>query len=90
MLYRNHRDKKKIFNLSVYPALVFLALAVALVMFNPYPLCAIPPVFLFELWRKSVTLKKHKIPLPAGNPSFVVCVIQWWPDGSRARPARSQ
>ena len=72
VLYRNHRDKKKIFNLSLYPALVFLALAVALVMLNPYPLCAIPPVFLFELWRKSVTLKKHKMPLPAGQIAYSI------------------
>jgi mycofactocin system glycosyltransferase len=71
-LYRTHRDKKKIFNLSVYPALVFLALAVALVMLNPYPLCAIPPLFLFELWRKSVTLKKHKMPLPAGQIAYSI------------------
>jgi mycofactocin system glycosyltransferase len=71
-LYRAHRDKKKIFNLSVYPALVFLALAVALVMLNPYPLGAIPPLFLFELWRKSVTLKKHKMPLPAGQIAYSI------------------
>ena len=67
VLYRNHRDKKKLFNLSVYPALVFLALSLALILLNPYPLCAVPPVFLFELWRKSVTLKKHRMPLPLGQ-----------------------
>jgi mycofactocin system glycosyltransferase len=72
VLYRNHRDKKKIFNVSVYPLLIFLALAVALVMLNPYPLCVIPPVFLFELWRKSVTLKKHKMPLPAGQVAYSI------------------
>lgn len=71
-LYRRHRDKKKLFDLSVCPALVFLALAVALVMLNPYPLCAVPPLFTFELWRKSVTLKKHRMPLPAGR---IACSI---------------
>jgi hypothetical protein len=63
-LYRAHRDKKKVFRLSVYPALVFLVLTLALLLLNPYPLCALPPVIAFELWRRSLTLKKLRMPLP--------------------------
>jgi len=63
-LYRAHRDKRKVFSFSIYPFLAFLSLTVALLMLNPYPLCLLPVVFGLELWRKSVTLKKHRMPLP--------------------------
>jgi mycofactocin system glycosyltransferase len=69
-LYHAHPDKKKTMSFSIYPFLAFLSLTVALLMLNPYPLVLLPVVFLVELWRKSVTLKKHRMPLPAG-------VIAW-------------
>jgi hypothetical protein len=65
-LYRAHPDKKKTMSFSIYPFLAFLSLTVALLMLNPYPLLLLPVVFLVELWRKSVTLRKHRMPLPAG------------------------
>ena len=71
-LYRAHRDKKKVFSFSVYPFLAFLSLTVALLMLHPYPLGLLPLVFVFELWRKSFTLKKHRMPLPAGQIAYSI------------------
>jgi len=71
-LYRTHRDKKKVFSFSIYPFLAFLVLTVALLMLNPYPLCLLPLVFGIELWRKSVTLKKHRMPLPVGQIAYSI------------------
>ncbi len=62
-LYRYHRDKKKTFLISIYTGLLFLALALAVLLLNPYPLIAIPLVFAFDVSRKSATLKKYKMAL---------------------------
>jgi mycofactocin system glycosyltransferase len=62
-LYRSHRDKRKGFYISLYAGLSFLALALAILLLNPYPLCAIPLFFGIDLWRKSDTVKKLKMEL---------------------------
>jgi mycofactocin system glycosyltransferase len=63
LLYRTHRDKKKGFAISVFSALSFLAISIAILLMNPYPLCALPLLFCIDLWRKSATVKKFKIEL---------------------------
>lgn len=63
-LYRYHRDKKKTFLISIYTSLFFLALTLAMLLMNPYPLIAIPLVFGYDVFRKSATLKKYKMALP--------------------------
>jgi mycofactocin glycosyltransferase len=71
-LYRAHRDKKKVLSFSIYPFLAFLSLTVALLMLNPYPLCLLPLVFGFELWRKSAMLRKHGMPLPVMQTAYSI------------------
>ena len=71
-LYRTHRDKKKIFSFSVFPWLAFLSLTVALLMLNPYPLFLLPLLFGFEFLRKSFTLRKHGMPLPARQIAYSI------------------
>ncbi len=63
-LYRAHRGKRKGFTVSLYAGLSFLALALAILLLNPYPLCAIPPLFAIDLWRKSATVKRFKMTIP--------------------------
>lgn len=63
-LYRYHRDKKKTFLISIYTGLFFLALTLAILLMNPYPLIAIPLIFGYDVFRKSATLKKYKMALP--------------------------
>jgi mycofactocin system glycosyltransferase len=53
VLYRAHRDKKKTFYISIYAGLSFIALALALLLLNPYPLTAVPLVLGIDLGRKS-------------------------------------
>jgi mycofactocin system glycosyltransferase len=74
VLYRAHRDKKKGFAVSLYAGLSWLALSLALLLLNPYPLCALPLLFGIDLWRKSVTLKKFKMKLPF--PSLVSSALR--------------
>ena len=63
LLYRTHRDKKKGFAISLFPVLSFLAITIAILLMNPYPLCALPLLFGIDLWRKSATIKQLKIEL---------------------------
>jgi mycofactocin system glycosyltransferase len=63
VLYRAHRDKKKGFAVSLYAGLSFLALALAILMWNPYPLCALPLIFGIDLWQKYTTVNKLKMVL---------------------------
>jgi len=74
VLYHTHRDKKKVFAVSLFAGLSFLALTLALLLLNPYPLCALPLLFSLDLWRKSVTLKKYKMSLPF--PSLVSSALR--------------
>lgn len=63
VLYRTHRDKKKAFPVSVYSGLSFLALALAVLLVNPYPLIAVLLLFGLDLWRRTATLKKFSMAL---------------------------
>jgi mycofactocin glycosyltransferase len=74
VLYRAHRDKRKGFTVSPYAGLSFLALALSLLLLNPYPLCALPLLFAIDLWRKSITLKRYKMSLPF--PSLVASALR--------------
>ncbi len=62
MLYGAHRDKKKNFSISVFSGLSFLALLLAIILLNPYPLCAIPLFFIIDSMIKSGAAGKNKMP----------------------------
>jgi len=60
-LYRAHRDKRKSLPIPVFSGLSLLAVALAILLLNPYPLCAVPLLFGLDLWRRTITVKKHKM-----------------------------
>lgn len=60
-LYRAHRDKKKGLAVSIFPGLTLLALTLAILLLNPYPLCPIPVFFGIDMWLKARTVKKYKM-----------------------------
>jgi len=60
-LYQTHWDRKKKFVISIYAGLSFLALALAILLMNPYPLIAVPLVFGFDMVRRYASLKKFKM-----------------------------
>jgi hypothetical protein len=64
-LYRTHRSKRKTFLISLFPGLTFLALALAVLLFNPYPLIAVPLFLGLDLWHKSVKTRKNRLTLSA-------------------------
>jgi len=64
ILYRTHRDKKKSFLISVYSSLSFLALTLAILLVNFWPVIPILLLFGLDLLRKSATLLKYKMELP--------------------------
>ncbi len=66
-LYRAHRDKKKTLQIPVFSGLSLLAVALAILLLNPYPLCAVPLLFGLDLWRRSLTTKKYKMVLALGQ-----------------------
>lgn len=74
VLYRAHRDKRKGFAVSPYAALAFLAVALAILLLNPYPLGALLVIFGIDLWRKSVTVRKFKVTL--SFPSLVAAALR--------------
>lgn len=61
LLYRTHREKKKGFPLSIFAGLSFIALTLTILLMNPYPLCALPLLYGFDVWLKSSTVTKYKI-----------------------------
>jgi mycofactocin system glycosyltransferase len=63
-LYRQHRDKKKRFPISIGAALSLLAIIAAILLNNPYPALAIPLFFGLDLFQKWRTLKPTRIALP--------------------------
>jgi mycofactocin system glycosyltransferase len=63
VLYRAHRDKRKSLPVSVGGGLSFLALALAILLMSPYPLCLIPILLGYDLWRRSSRTKRLKIDL---------------------------
>jgi cellulose synthase/poly-beta-1,6-N-acetylglucosamine synthase-like glycosyltransferase len=62
LLYKAHRDKKKSFSISIFSGLSFLALVLAVLLLNPYPMTAIPVFFLVDLFVKSVYKRKEISP----------------------------
>jgi mycofactocin system glycosyltransferase len=71
-LYRYHHDKRKMFLISIYTGLSFLALTLAVLLLNPYPLILLPLLFGIELWRKSATLKRYKMALPFRQIAYAI------------------
>ena len=63
-LYRDHRDKQKIFSISIFPGLAFLSLAVSVILMNPYPLMILPLLLILSFLRISAINKKYGIRLP--------------------------
>jgi len=63
LLYRTHREKKKGFTVSLFPGLSFIALILAMLLMNPYPLCAMPLLYGIDVWLKASTVKKYKMVL---------------------------
>ncbi len=63
-LYRAHRDKRKTFLVSIFTGLSFLALSLAVLLPNPYPLIVIPVFFGLYIWRRSAALRKSAIRFP--------------------------
>lgn len=64
LLYRTHRDKRKNFLFSVLPGLVFLALSLAILLMNAWPIAPALLLFGFDLLRKSAKLLKFNIEFP--------------------------
>ncbi len=60
-LYRAHPGKRKSLPIPFFSGLSFLALALALLLYYPYPLGAIPIFFGLDLWWRSLTAGKFKI-----------------------------
>jgi cellulose synthase/poly-beta-1,6-N-acetylglucosamine synthase-like glycosyltransferase len=63
-LYLSHRDKRKRFLIPIWAALSFLALVIAILLKNPYPLASIPLFLGIDFYQKSITLKRFKIRFP--------------------------
>jgi mycofactocin system glycosyltransferase len=66
-LYRAHPDKRKTFVVPVFAGLSFLALAAAILLFNPYPLIPIPLLAGLDAWRRAAALKKLDLKISAGR-----------------------
>lgn len=67
LLYRTHRDKKKGFPVSILAGLSFIALMLAVLLANPYPLCALPVLFGSDIWWKSSTIRKYRVDISPGQ-----------------------
>jgi mycofactocin system glycosyltransferase len=61
ILYRNHRDKRKKFLIPIWAGVSFLALIIAVLMLNPYPLISIPIFLGTDAYQKSKALKRVNI-----------------------------
>ena len=66
-LYRAHRNKKKTLAIPVFSGLTLLAIALSILLVNPYPLCAVPLLFGLNLWRRAAGVKKLKIDIGSGG-----------------------
>jgi mycofactocin system glycosyltransferase len=62
-LYRAHRDKRKSLPIPIFSGLSLLALVLAILLLNPYPLCAVPLLFGLDLWLFSWRVRKYHIDL---------------------------
>ncbi len=63
-LYRTHREKKKGFPVSIMAGLSFIALTLAVLLANPYPLCALPLLCGIDIWWKYHTIRKYRVEMP--------------------------
>jgi mycofactocin system glycosyltransferase len=66
-LYRTHREKKKTLSIPVFSGLELLAIVLAILLVNPYPLCAVPLFCGLNLWRRTAAVKKLKIDIGPGR-----------------------
>jgi len=66
-LYRAHRDKKKSLSVPVFSGLSLLAIVLAILLLNPYPLCAVPVLFGLGLWRRAAAVKKYRLGIGQGR-----------------------
>ena len=66
-LYRAHRDKKKTLSIPVFSGLSLLVIALAILLLNPYPLCAVPVLFGLNLWRRAAAVKKYRMGIGPGR-----------------------
>jgi len=64
ILYRTHRDKKKIFSVPVFSGLSFLALSLAILLVNAWPVAPMLVLFGVDVWRKYALLLKFDVELP--------------------------
>jgi hypothetical protein len=71
-LNRTHRDKKKTLSIPVCSGLSLLAIALSILLLNPYPLCAVPLLFGLNLWRRAAGVKKLKIDIGSGRLAVAV------------------
>jgi mycofactocin glycosyltransferase len=66
-LYRAHRAKKKTLSIPIFSGLSLLVIVLAILLLNPYPLCAVPLLFGLNLWRRAAAVKKLKIDIGPGR-----------------------
>jgi mycofactocin system glycosyltransferase len=65
ILYRDHRDKKKTFQLPVLSGLSFLAFALLVLLLNAWPVIPLMVLLGIDIWRRSATLLKYHVNLPS-------------------------
>jgi mycofactocin system glycosyltransferase len=58
-LYHAHPAKRKSLRIPLFSGLSLLALALSILLLNPYPLCAVPLLFGLDLWLRSAKVKKY-------------------------------
>jgi mycofactocin glycosyltransferase len=63
VLYSSHRNKRKRFTTPVFSVLSFMALVAAILLMDPFPLCAIPPLLGIDFYRKHTAPKRYRIKL---------------------------
>jgi mycofactocin glycosyltransferase len=69
-LYRSDKEKRKSFIIPVWACLSFVALIVAILLKNPYPLCFILILLGVNFFRESIALKRFNIVLPVKQIGF--------------------
>ncbi len=69
-LYRAHRDKRKSLRVPLFSGLSLLALALAVLLLNPYPLCALVPFFASDLLLRRAKVKKYRMGVGFGGLAY--------------------
>ncbi len=72
VLYRTHRDKRKSFSISIFSGLSFLALAIAILLVNAWPIVPILVLFGVDVFRRYTTLFKFDIELPFAKVIYAI------------------